>query len=157
MPRRVPKLAGLPELGHIKLLSDCWNSLKPTQSFDVTILCPSRAQIKLKCEPKMGGGSEFPDHDITKSVSNGSSTASSTTALPLRIITYNIRYAATSLVPHEEAWKKRLPNIQRELYHYSSLPFNPSTTIVCLQEVLHEQLNDLARALNDDSDLDDHA
>ncbi|KAK5072880.1 hypothetical protein LTR64_000710 [Lithohypha guttulata] len=68
--------------------------------------------------------------------------------LQLRVITHNIRYAATSLFPHEEPWPERLPYIQRQLYHYVSLPFNPQSSIVCLQEVLHSQLQDLASTLN---------
>lgn len=63
---------------------------------------------------------------------------------PIRIITHNIRYAATSLFPGERPWSERLPYLLRQFYHYVALPFNPASTIVCLQEVLHSQLRDLA-------------
>lgn len=67
-----------------------------------------------------------------------------TEQFPLRIITHNIRYAATTLFDGERPWKERLPYLLRQFYHYVALPFAPAGTIICMQEVLHSQLRDLA-------------
>ena len=86
-------------------------------------------------------------------------------ALPLRILTHNIRYAATSLERDEMPWPKRLPLIVSELSYNTqfltgSTPdesnFSESNTqtaagaaFICLQEVLHGQLVDILAGLND--------
>ncbi|KAF3937848.1 hypothetical protein ABW19_dt0207494 [Dactylella cylindrospora] len=71
----------------------------------------------------------------------------SSAPLPLRIITHNIRYATSSPFPGEEPWPTRLPHLASQLYHLtSSSPQTP--TIICLQEVLHNQLVDILTTLN---------
>ena len=86
-------------------------------------------------------------------------------ALPLRILTHNIRYAATSLERNEKPWPERLPLIVSELSYNTrfltgSAPneslFPESITetatgaaFICLQEVLHGQLVDILAGLND--------
>ena len=86
-------------------------------------------------------------------------------ALPLRILTHNIRYAATSLERNEKPWPERLPLIVSELsyntrYLTGSIPDEPNfpnsvtqiaagAAFICLQEVLHGQLVDILAGLND--------
>ncbi len=86
-------------------------------------------------------------------------------ALPLRILTHNIRYAATSLERNEKPWPDRLPLIVSELSYNTrfltgsasneSISPEPATqtaagaAFVCLQEVLHGQLVDILAGLND--------
>lgn len=67
------------------------------------------------------------------------------TILPVRIITHNIRYATESPFDGEELWSVRCPLISSELVFNSQCP---STTFICLQEVLHGQLIDIETALN---------
>lgn len=65
--------------------------------------------------------------------------------IPLRIITHNIRYATRNLFPGETAWRVRLPLLASQfLYHTAHVP----TALLCLQEVLHDQLLDLLTVLN---------
>lgn len=75
--------------------------------------------------------------------------ASTFTPVALRLITHNIRYAATDLFLHERPWPERLPNLLRQFHHYAAGPFNPPSTIICLQEVLNSQLSDLSNAFGD--------
>ncbi len=63
----------------------------------------------------------------------------------LRILTHNIRYATTNPDAGEEPWHIRCPRLCAELV-YNSL--NPDTSFICLQEVIHEQLQDILKALN---------
>ncbi|KAJ9625676.1 hypothetical protein H2203_004435 [Taxawa tesnikishii (nom. ined.)] len=65
--------------------------------------------------------------------------------LAVRILTHNIRFANTSPGPSEKPWLDRCPGLLSELkYHTRYLP----TAFICLQEVLHEQLQDLLGGLN---------
>lgn len=73
------------------------------------------------------------------------------TALALRVITHNIRYATTNLLKHERPWSERLPGTMSQLHHYTVLPFNPESTIICLQEVLREQLDDIKKSFEDEN------
>ncbi|TLS25215.1 hypothetical protein PpBr36_07560 [Pyricularia pennisetigena] len=64
--------------------------------------------------------------------------------LPVRLITHNIRYATTSPSPNELPWAERRSHL------FSQLTFTTAgrdTALVCLQEVLHGQLLDVAAAL----------
>ncbi len=86
-------------------------------------------------------------------------------ALPLRILTHNIRYAATSLERNEKPWPERLPLIVSELSYNTQFltGSTPNESIfpetitqtaagvafICLQEVLHGQLVDILAGLND--------
>ncbi|KAH7409964.1 Endonuclease/exonuclease/phosphatase [Phaeosphaeria sp. MPI-PUGE-AT-0046c] len=61
-------------------------------------------------------------------------------ALPLRLLTHNIRYATTSPFTGEKLWVDRRPLIVNEI-KYNTL-YNPES-FVCLQEVLNNQLVDI--------------
>ncbi|EGV61177.1 hypothetical protein PSN45_001714 [Yamadazyma tenuis] len=68
--------------------------------------------------------------------------------LTVRLYTNNIRYDNKHLDPHERSWSHRKPLIT------SSIQFNTFNTdqgnVVCLQEVLHNQLEDIMYGLNND-------
>ncbi|KIW10795.1 hypothetical protein PV08_10094 [Exophiala spinifera] len=65
------------------------------------------------------------------------------TVLPLRILTHNIRYANDNPVTHERRWPERFPHLSSHFKYHTRQHFSPSSTIVCMQEVLHVQLQDL--------------
>lgn len=65
-------------------------------------------------------------------------------ALPLRIISFNIRYAATSLEANEKPWSTRRPLLINQL---SGQAAEASTTVIGLQEVLNNQLTDIKSGL----------
>jgi len=88
-------------------------------------------------------------YPFTKSL-NAPEGPSSLVPLPFRLLTHNIRYAARDLFPHERPWPQRLPNLLRQFHHYTASPFNPLSTVICLQEVLQSQLSDLATAFGDE-------
>jgi endonuclease/exonuclease/phosphatase family metal-dependent hydrolase len=69
-------------------------------------------------------------------------------SLPIRIITHNIRYAATNLDHGEQPWQVRAPQLIAEL-RFNTI--NSPTAFICLQEVLHSQLIDILDALNEDT------
>jgi endonuclease/exonuclease/phosphatase family metal-dependent hydrolase len=66
-------------------------------------------------------------------------------ALPVRIITHNIRYATKSPFKGERPWLERKHLIVNELKFNTT--YNPEA-FICLQEVLHEQLIDILSSLN---------
>ena len=66
-------------------------------------------------------------------------------SLSIRILTHNIRYATTSPFPGELPWADRKAGLISELlYHTRHCP----TALICLQEVLHEQLLNILEGLN---------
>lgn len=65
-------------------------------------------------------------------------------SLPLRIITFNIRYAATSLEANEKPWSTRRPLLINQVAGQAA---EASTTVIGLQEVLNNQLNDIKSGL----------
>ncbi|KAL6707548.1 hypothetical protein ACN47E_003897 [Coniothyrium glycines] len=65
-------------------------------------------------------------------------------AIPIRVLTHNIRYAANPPATGEKPWSTRKQLIIDEL-RYNTL-YNPES-FVCLQEVLHEQLVDIMSGL----------
>jgi endonuclease/exonuclease/phosphatase family metal-dependent hydrolase len=65
--------------------------------------------------------------------------------IPVRIISHNIRYATTSPFKGEKPWNERRQLLLNEL-QYNTL-HNPEA-LICLQEVLHEQLVDIMTGLN---------
>ncbi|KAF2088598.1 hypothetical protein K490DRAFT_39372 [Saccharata proteae CBS 121410] len=67
-------------------------------------------------------------------------------ALPVRVITHNIRYATADPFKGEELWPVRAPRLLAELRFNTA--HNPET-FVCLQEVLHNQLLDILSGLNE--------
>lgn len=64
--------------------------------------------------------------------------------LPIRILTFNIRYANSKPDRGEELWPVRLPHLITTLRFHTSQ--NPNA-FLCHQEVLHSQLVDIAREL----------
>jgi endonuclease/exonuclease/phosphatase family metal-dependent hydrolase len=64
----------------------------------------------------------------------------------IRILTHNIRFATKTPNKGEELWSIRCPRLCSELVFNSA---NPSTTFICLQEVLHSQLLDIQTILNE--------
>ena len=69
--------------------------------------------------------------------------------LNVRIVTKNIRYATKSPGQGEEPWHVRLPHLVNEL-RFSTLYCRES--LICLQEALYEQIQDILTALNEDDD-----
>lgn len=80
-------------------------------------------------------------------------------ALPVRILTHNIRYATKSPFKGEEPWSERKHLIVNELKYNTA--YNREA-FICLQEVLHSQLFDILSGLNSsttiasDSQNEDH-
>jgi endonuclease/exonuclease/phosphatase family metal-dependent hydrolase len=67
-------------------------------------------------------------------------------SLSIRVITHNIRYATEAPFKGEEHWPVRCPRLCSELvFNSTSIP----ETFICLQEVLHSQLVDISRSLNE--------
>ena len=69
----------------------------------------------------------------------------STSSLPVRVLTHNIRYATRSPFKGEEAWDLRRPKLLNEL-HFNTR--HCPEAFICLQEVLHNQLQDIHHNLN---------
>ena len=67
--------------------------------------------------------------------------------LPLRLVTHNIRYATASPFKGEELWSVRRPHLVSELKFITR--YN-AEAIICLQEVLDSQLQDILHDLKDD-------
>ncbi|KIV82863.1 hypothetical protein PV11_04931 [Exophiala sideris] len=65
--------------------------------------------------------------------------------LPVRIITHNIRFATDTPQKHERLWEDRLHYLSGHFKYHTRQFFSPQSTLVCMQEVLHGQLQDLAR------------
>jgi endonuclease/exonuclease/phosphatase family metal-dependent hydrolase len=65
------------------------------------------------------------------------------TTMPLRIITFNIRYATTSPTPHEERWEVRRPKL------CTQIRFNTAgrCAFVSFQEALANQVDDIQQEL----------
>ncbi|KAH8671552.1 endonuclease/Exonuclease/phosphatase [Xylariales sp. PMI_506] len=84
------------------------------------------------------------------------------TSLPLRIVTWNIRYAASSLEDNEKSWWNLLcyfSHSQCRMYHLRDFltvtaanATDGTVTIFGLQEVLHSQLEDIMDAFDSDWD-----
>ena len=65
--------------------------------------------------------------------------------LPIRILTKNIRYATNNPFQGEERWTERRPYLTREL---SFNTVHCQESFICLQEVLHNQIEDIWSDLN---------
>ena len=72
-------------------------------------------------------------------------------AFPFRIITHNIRYAAppSQRFSHEQPWSDRRLPLTQQLHFLTRQHFTASHSIICLQEVLTEQFNDISSSLGD--------
>lgn len=72
------------------------------------------------------------------------------TALPIRLVTFNIRYAATSLDHAERPWAERAPlvvGLLRDAAAAAAARDPPAETVIGLQEVLRAQLDDVKAGL----------
>lgn len=70
---------------------------------------------------------------------------STTDEITVRVMSHNIRYAATKLARGEEPWPNRQPMLASQFIYHSKLA---PDCFICLQEVLHHQLTDLLASLN---------
>lgn len=68
------------------------------------------------------------------------------TSIPVRLITFNIRYATSRPVSGEEPWSVRMPKLTNQL-NFTTTGHNNS--FICLQETLHKQLLDVQSQLGD--------
>jgi endonuclease/exonuclease/phosphatase family metal-dependent hydrolase len=68
-------------------------------------------------------------------------------ALPIRILTHNIRYAASPPSTGEAPWSTRKTLILNELEYHTR---QNSTAFICLQEALHQQVVDIMAGLGDE-------
>ncbi|KAB5563241.1 Endonuclease/exonuclease/phosphatase [Coniochaeta sp. 2T2.1] len=66
--------------------------------------------------------------------------------MSLRLIGFNIRFATTKPFPGEEPWSVRLPKICAQLKFTT---IGHDSAFLCLQEVLHSQLQDIQSCLGD--------
>lgn len=71
------------------------------------------------------------------------STGTSSHVLPIRILTHNIRFATDTPDKTEKLWPERFPHLSSHFKFHTRSHFSPQATLVCMQEVLHEQLLDL--------------
>ncbi|RVX66979.1 hypothetical protein B0A52_09193 [Exophiala mesophila] len=88
----------------------------------------------------MGDASSLPPSPLAEDL--GSSTSSSS-VLPLRIITHNIRYAANPPEESELRWPERFPTLSAHFKYHIRHDFSPPATLVGMQEVLQKQLGNL--------------
>lgn len=65
-------------------------------------------------------------------------------SMPLRIITFNIRYANPSPVPGEALWSSRCPKLVTQLQFLAA---GHPNTFICLQEALVNQVTDISTRL----------
>jgi endonuclease/exonuclease/phosphatase family metal-dependent hydrolase len=90
------------------------------------------------------------------------SAMSSRPASRLRVLSFNVRYATSKPFTNEKPWTERFPLVMNQLQHetryldgsptattHSDTSNDPATAIICLQEVLHNQLIDILGALNE--------
>ncbi|KAK0392086.1 hypothetical protein NLU13_1584 [Sarocladium strictum] len=88
------------------------------------------------------------DKDIIASNSKGNMQITNTQLLkgsmPLRIITFNIRYATKTPVLGEQPWAVRGPKLTQQLIFNTE---GHDNSFICLQEVLHSQVKDVQARL----------
>lgn len=65
--------------------------------------------------------------------------------LPVRVLTHNIRYATSSPFKGERPWAERKQLVLNELNYHTRYV---GGAFICLQEVLHNQLEDIRAGLN---------
>ncbi|CAI7632856.1 unnamed protein product [Penicillium glandicola] len=73
----------------------------------------------------------------------------SSTGIPIRVLTHNIRYATSSPFKGEQPWAERKQLLLNE-FEYETR--HCGETFVCLQEVLYNQLGDILTGLNRDAE-----
>lgn len=69
--------------------------------------------------------------------------------MKVRLYTNNIRYDNRNIGQGEQYWEKRQPLVSESIRFHTQ----PGNSVVCLQEVLHNQLEDILGNLNQKSDL----
>lgn len=89
------------------------------------------------------GDASSPPPSSTRNDALGDHNRSSATTIPIRIITHNVRFATDTPEKHERLWTDRFPHLSSHFKYHTRPHFSPQSTLVCLQEVLHEQLLDL--------------
>ncbi|KAM0254276.1 hypothetical protein ACHAQJ_006967 [Trichoderma viride] len=67
-----------------------------------------------------------------------------TSTMPLRIVTFNVRYATSSPVRGEKPWTERGPKLLNQLNFITA---GHENAFLCLQEVLYDQLQDIQASL----------
>lgn len=67
------------------------------------------------------------------------------TGVPIRVLSKNVRYATKSPFNGEELWDNRKPYLINELVFHTT---HCAESFICLQEVLHNQLTDILQGLN---------
>lgn len=72
--------------------------------------------------------------------------------LPLRVLTHNIRYATSQPFKGEKPWAERKQLLLNELVYNTR---HIAETFICLQEVLHVQLEDILAGLNQSANAKD--
>lgn len=68
------------------------------------------------------------------------STISGAVSVPVRVVTYNVRYATKTPVSGEEPWAARRSKLCAQMRFIAA---GQSSVFFCLQEVLYEQLHDI--------------
>ncbi|OAA64487.1 endonuclease exonuclease phosphatase family protein [Niveomyces insectorum RCEF 264] len=66
-------------------------------------------------------------------------------ALPLRLVTFNVRYATTTPAPGEQPWRVRRPKLGAQLRFVTA---GHDAAFVCLQEALYQQVLDIQSELS---------
>lgn len=90
------------------------------------------------------------------------SVASSRPTSQLRVLSFNVRYATSAPFTNEKPWAERFPRVMNQLQHETRYldgsqatlanlesTGNFAASIICLQEVLHNQLVDILGGLNE--------
>ncbi|EFX01430.1 endonuclease exonuclease phosphatase family protein [Grosmannia clavigera kw1407] len=80
---------------------------------------------------------------------DGAGVKTETSALPLRLVTLNVRYATQRPLEGEQPWRVRCPKVCSQLRFVAT---GQDGAFLCLQEVLHEQMLDIQGQLNDSDD-----
>ncbi|KAF5020181.1 hypothetical protein F66182_7799 [Fusarium sp. NRRL 66182] len=78
--------------------------------------------------------------DIVPSASLRMNMSTKHHTMPLRIVTFNVRYATTNFEPHEKPWSIRRPKLTNQLRFITA---GHDTSFICLQECLFQQINDV--------------
>ncbi|KAM5356426.1 hypothetical protein ACJ41O_003072 [Fusarium nematophilum] len=84
--------------------------------------------------------------DISSGASLRMDISSSRAQMPLRIVTFNVRYATSHPVHGEKPWHVRCPKLTNQLAFITAGHENP---FICLQECLHSQVKDIQDRLGD--------
>lgn len=99
----------------------------------------------LPSPPQEAANFDFrPDDAAQVVLTSGNNMVPRSASMPMRIITYNIRYATKKQVADEKPWKLRRPKVGNQLRFITAGHESP---FLCLQEALHAQVNDVQAEL----------